>query len=153
VARITFPEAQAWAEPTKLSMTDLDTDLLNQVEAQVLGRIGYAYPVDVLSWVDVASTPALVRNVIAMLYMSWYYDRQYSEDEGNLSDYARRLAAMAEMIIQGIIAGTIDLPEVPGTIGASGGPGFYPTDASTASEPTAADMSLGPEAFSMGTRF
>lgn len=141
---ITVAEAQAWGEPTKITLDSLDSPLLEQIQTAVLGRLSSAH--DTSSWISPATTPQLVRSVIAMLYMSWYYHRAYSEDEGD-NQYAERLASNAQALITGLVEGTLDLP---GVTTDAGQPSFYPNDASSALEPTFDDRSLGPAAFSMG---
>jgi len=148
MARITLPEAQAWAEPTKLTLASLDTELLAHIEEEVLRRVGVV--VDTTTWVDSTTTPKIVKTAISKLYVSFLYDRQYSEDIESNSNWARRLADNAEMLITGIVDGTI---EIPGTTGDAGQPLFYPTDISSNTDPTFDDPSLGPAKFSMGMVF
>jgi len=147
---ITVQQAQAWAEQSKLALGSLDLELEDQVATQVLGRVAQAY--DVSSWTDDTTTPDIVRSAIAMTYVSWFYSRQYSEDEPNTNEYAIRLLAMAEDLIAGIITGAIEVPEEPIQTDL-GEAAFYPTDASSAMEPTLDDSSLGGPVFSMGTVF
>lgn len=147
MARITLAEAQAWGEPTKLPLPSLDISLVAQVEEQVIARLSSAYTT--ITWIDAVTTPRLVRSVIAMFYMSWLYDRAYSEDN-ELNAWAARLAQMANDLLTEIIEGTIDIPDVPGSGDSLSGPVFYPTDASTAGTASADDWSQGPESFNMG---
>lgn len=154
MARIDVTEAQAWAESSKLTIT-LDTALLTMVEAMVLGELNRAYDVTTVQslWVNSSTTPQLVRNLIAMRYVSLYYDRQYSEDEGR-NPWARRLDQMANDLMESIATGAIDIPEVAGVTGIARAPRFYPTDASTAEAgATSEDPAAGPNAFSMNTAF
>lgn len=146
--RVSIAEVQAWLEPTKATLDVLDTDWLPQLETQVLARIAAAY--DVSTWVSVGSTPQVVRSVIAMKYAAWFYRRQYSEEGGD-NQYADLLDAAAEALILGIINGTTTIVEVPVDTATAGEPLFYPTDASSAVEPTADDLSLGSAKFSLGT--
>lgn len=150
MSRITQAEAQGWAETTKLPIT-LDTNLLDQIEEEVIARLRSVY--DTSGWTTSATTPRLVRTAIAKLYVSWLYNRVYSEDEGVTNDFAQRLAANSEMIVSGLLDGTIELPAPDVSLISGGGPGFYPTDASSAMAPTTDDPSLGPARFSMGTVF
>jgi hypothetical protein len=153
MAHVQIEEVQGWLEPTKLTLSSLDTQRETQIAAQVLARVVSAYPTQVAGWTDHASTPTLIRSVIAMMYAGWHYDVTYSENPEENS-FADRLRAAAEDLIAGIISGAIDLIEVPGspTIGE---PVFYPTDASSAPGvyPTADDPSAGPARFSMGKIF
>jgi hypothetical protein len=148
MSRITVLQARAWGEQTKLDIGELDTDLLAHLEGEILARISNV--VDTSTWVDELTTPALVQTIITKMYVSWLYDRQYSEDLDQGNAYAARLMLNAETLIEGIIDGTI---VIPGTDTDAGLPAFYPNDASSAQEPTDADPSLGPNKFSMGTTF
>jgi hypothetical protein len=149
MAHIMPEEARAWAEGSKLSVTALDIDLESQISEEVLRRLDSGF--DVTGWTSETTTPNLVRVIIAKMYIAWLYDRQYSEDIEAGSNYADRLKANAELLMAGLLDGTIELPGVDA--GTSGTAVFYPTDASSALEPTSDDLSLGPAAFSMGMRF
>jgi hypothetical protein len=148
MARIQKEDAQGWVESTKLPLSSLDIALLTQIEGEVLARLATAY--DTSTWLDQTSTPLVVRVIIAKTYVAWIYDRQYSENQTGGNDYAAMLRTNAEMLIVGLVNGTIDIPGVnpTGSI-----PSFYPNDASSAQDPTPDDTSLGPAAFSMGKVF
>lgn len=149
MARITLADAQGWAENTKLPLPSLDVSLLGQIETEVLSRVGSA--TSTTTWIDELSTPSLIKVIIAKTYVAWIYDRAYSENQTDGNEYAAMLRANAELLIAGILDGTIDIPgaEVSG----SGSPAYYPNDASSALEPTPDDPSLGPAKFSMGKMF
>jgi len=149
MARITVHQAQAWSEKTKLPITDLDTDLLTQVENQVLGMLAGGF--DTSTWLDSSTTPPIVQQILSMLYVSWFYNRQYSEDQEHVNVYATLLRAEAESLIQGLLDGSITMPGQPESTESA--PTFYPTDASSAQQPTFDDMSLGDASFSMGRLF
>lgn len=151
MARISVAEAQAWAEGSKLTIASLDTYLLAHVEAMVLAELNRAYNVTTVQsfWVDAATTPQLVRTLIAIKYVSLYYDRQYSEDEAR-NPWARRLDGMYADLLESISTGMVDIPEIAGVTGVARAPLFYPTDASTAEAgPTTQDPSAGPLLFNM----
>jgi hypothetical protein len=155
VARVTVRELNAWVERTKMNFsTPLpqdQSDLLEQIEEEVLARINTsAY--DTTTWIDETSTPRLVRVAIAKKFVAWAYRRQYSEDLGdNDASYAAQIEANADTIINGIVDGSIEIPSEPATN--AGSPVFYPTDESSASDPTWDDPSLGPAKFSMNQVF
>jgi hypothetical protein len=154
MARITLAEAQAWVEATKFTITSItnppNSDMLTQLEEEVLARVGSTY--DTSTWVDANTTPRLIRVAIAKLFVAWAYRRQYSESMGDVdAQYAFQLESNAELIISGVVNGTIELPGLPGQ--ATNSPAFYPTDASSSMEPTFDDPSLGPARFSMGQIF
>jgi hypothetical protein len=152
---ISLSDAQAWLETTKANLTSLDSSLEQQVTTEILAKLA-----DTLSdptfgtptWVDRNTTPEIVRQVIAMYYAGWFYDRQYSEvlaSEGN--SYGLLLRTQADLIIAGIISSSIliteILPNLPQTA-----PVFYPTDASSTLDAQMAnsnpdDKSIGPSYF------
>lgn len=153
MARVTQLAVKAWTENTKMGnaagVVSLDTELLAQLEEEVIARLnGAGY--NTSTWLDSNTTPTIVRTAIAKLYVSWLIDRQYSEDE-DLNAYAGRLAANAEQVIEGLVAGTLTIPGSPD--GEVGQPSFYPNDDSSAATPTWEDTSLGPAKFSMGQVF
>lgn len=107
---------------------------------------------DTSSWVDETSTPKIVRVIIAKMYASWHIDKTYSENQDEGNDYAARLLANANMLLAGLVSGLFEIPEVPSPEN-PGTASFYPTDASSAMEPTFEDPSLGPARFSLGKVF
>jgi len=153
MARISVAEAQAWVEGTKFTFenpfNDQNLALLAEIEEEILARVLPAYP-NQSTWTNETTTPKLIRVAIAKMFVAWAYRRQYSESlgEGDAA-YAASLEANATIIIQGLVDGSIDVPGVTSNIG----PVFYPTDASSAMEPTRDDPSLGPAKFSMGMVF
>lgn len=152
MSRITVQDAQGWVQTSKFTIGALDTNLLDQLEAEVLGRLGSTYDTSV--WIDTTTTPRLVRTAIAKLYVCYLYMKAYSEDEDGTPTYAFRLQQNAEMLISGINDGTIELPDADPISPGAGQPEFYPNDVSSSYEPgTWGDDSLGPNSFSMGKVF
>jgi hypothetical protein len=147
---ITLQEANAWIEPTKLTLSDIETELESQVTSQIFARLLGTF--DTASWVNVGSTPKIVRTVIAMYYVSWIYDRAYSDDADS-NAYAERLRAYADATLIGLAAGSIELEELPDANAGISSPTFFPNDASSAQEPTSLNPSDGPPSFTMGTVF
>lgn len=125
MALITVDEASAWGEKTKLAaaLATLDTALLTQLEAEVLGNI--ASVADTSTWVSSATTPTLVKTIIAKMYVAWIIDRQYSEDT-DLNAYATLLRQSASALMTGILESAIDIPGV--IVTGDGLPGVYPND-------------------------
>lgn len=149
MTRIDVDDVKAWVETTKLDPQDLNLIHLDQLETEVLARIGTVY--NTSGWVDKPSTPRLIQVIIAKMYACWLYRKAYSENQSEGNAYAEMLAANAEMLIAGLIDGTIELPEVPGD--SSQVASFYPTDYSSSLMPTREDPSLGPAKFSLGKVF
>lgn len=150
MARVTQREIQGWLELTKLNLAALNTDLLLQLEEEVLVQLSSVY--DTSTWVDEVTTPRIVRVIIAKMYASWYIDKAYSENQDEGNDYAARLSANANMLLAGLVSGLFEIPEVPSPSN-PGTASFYPTDASSAMEPTFDDPSLGGPWMSLGKAF
>lgn len=161
VERIEIADAQAWAESTKLTLGDFDASLIMQVENYVISKLEGGF--NPVTWVDPATTPEIVKQVIAMKYVSVIYDRTYSEDSDSTNPWAARLDMWAEDLIDGMLAGSI---AVDGYIATDNHPDpvGFPTDASSAPQPTHRNVQWSPNhiqgnpsdqppLFSMGMRF
>lgn len=149
MARISIDDVQAWVENSKIVPPSLDLDHVDQIETEILARLGGVYNTSL--WVDKATTPRLIQVIIAKTYTGWLYDKMYSENQSQPNIYSRMIKQNAEMLIDGILDGTIEIPGTPATT--EQGPTFYPNDISSAQEPTFEDPSLGPAKFSMGRIF
>lgn len=149
MARISIDDVQAWVENSKIVPPSLDLDHVDQIETEILARLGGVF--DTSLWVDKATTPRLIQVIIAKTYTGWLYDKMYSENQSQPNIYSRMIKQNAEMLIDGILDGTIEIPGTPATT--EQGPTFYPNDISSAQEPTFEDPSLGPAKFSMGRIF
>jgi hypothetical protein len=154
MARVTVEEVRALAERTKLTVQTLDTALLDSYEGEILARLGAQIDAATIAiWITPETTPTLIRTIIARKYFAWFYFRQYSEDVGTTENtYAEKLDASAEMLIAGILDGSIPIPG--STVNISGAT-FYPTDDSSAQDPrdVPEDPSVGPASFSMTTTY
>lgn len=148
MVRVELEDVKAWAEKTKLNIAELDGRLLDQIESQVLTRLDAGF--DVSTWLSPSTTPTVVKSAISMFYLAWVYDRQYSEEQRTLNEYAILLRANAESLMIGLLDGSIVIPNTPST---SSSPAFYPTDASSLVTPSADDWSTGDAKFSMGRVF
>lgn len=150
VARISLADANAWLEPTKLALSELDANLEAQITTQIFARLLGSF--DTSTWVNSNTTPAVVRSAIAMYYVAWTYDKFYSDD-AEANAYAALLRQYADLTLSGLIGGTIELEELPTANDGISKPSFFPTDASSANEPTADNPSDGGPSFTMGTVF
>lgn len=147
--RVRTAEIQAWLERTKLTLDAPDLELLSHIEEEVLVRVSSKY--DTSTWLTDTTTPNIIRTIISKIYASFHIDREYSENQDEGNDYAAKLMANAEMLILGIIEGTIEIPDESSSSAA--GASFYPTDASSAQTATSEDPSLGGPYFSLGRSF
>lgn len=154
MGRVTIEEVRALAERTKLTIATIDAELLSHYEEEIIDRLSAQIDAaTIATWTNADTTPKLVRTIISRKYFAWFYYRQYSEDDGTSENtYAKKLDASAEMLLTGILDGSIPIPGVTTDVSS---PTFYPTDASTATDPkdVPSDSSVGPAAFSMTTTF
>lgn len=102
---ISINEVQAWCEPTKLTLANIDAVLEESVVSQVFARIAPTY--DTSTWTGSISTPAPVLKILAMYYAAWYIDRTFSEDASVTNNYASLLRAEADNLLDGIIGGRV----------------------------------------------
>lgn len=128
---IDVSDVQPWLEKSKLRL-DHDDALEEEpfISEKLRSRLaGCGF--DVAGWIDKDSTPVLVRGIIGMLVAAQRYNAVYSEtDEESGNPYANKLQERADMLVEGICAGSIDLLDVdddPASSG-SGSVSFYPTD-------------------------
>jgi len=150
MANIDITDAQAWVEGTKLTLSSLDANLEPQVTSLIFAQLLGTF--NTVAWVNPASTPRIVRTIIAMHYVAWLYDRAYSDD-AEANAYAALLRQYADANLAGLIAGTIELSELPDANAGISSPSFFPTDLSSSQEPTDLNPSDGPPSFTMGTVF
>lgn len=154
MARVTVEQVRSYAERTKLTVTVLDTELLTDVEEEIIQRLSTQIDAaTITAWTGPDTTARIVRTIIARKYFALFYWRQYSEDIGtDENTYANKLDASAEMLIAGILDGSIP---VEGQTTDISSPTFYPTDTSSSLDPRdyPYDPSVGPAAFSMTMKF
>ena|GEM_PF-6344239 len=128
MAHVTVDEVQHWLDPDKLLIPEndpLDEDA--EIAPTVLARIAVAY--DVSAWDDVASTPAVVRKIIAMLIAANRYNKVYSETEDAGNRYANKLEGIAWNRVDWIVEGKLILFDALDVLIADfARPMFYPDD-------------------------
>lgn len=129
MAHVTVVEVQTWLDPDKLAIPG--NDLLPEdaeIAPTVLGRLAVAY--DVTGWDDVATTPAVVRKIIAMLIAANRYNKIYSETDDSGNRYANKLEGIAWDRVNQIVNGQIVIFDAADAIiSDTSRPKFYPTDA------------------------
>lgn len=143
---VSLLELNAWTDGAKLEVGVIDAGLEESNAVEVFGQLSSVF--DSSTWLDETTTPQLIRKLLAMRYVGWYFLRTYSEDT-DISNYGMLLLAQADALLQGLLTGSIILPEVPVPLSNEQAT-FYPTDASSAQRPNCYDSSLGGPAFSMG---
>ena len=128
MAHVTIDEVQHWLDPDKLLIPEndpLDEDA--EIAPTVLARIAVAY--DVSAWDDVATTPAVVRKIIAMLIAANRYNKVYSETEDAGNRYANKLEGIAWNRVDWIVEGKLTLFDALDVLIADfARPKFYPDD-------------------------
>lgn len=158
-AHITASQVQVWLQSTKLTVGTLDAGLEAQVSSEILGRLTETYSAFVPLWVDATTTPAVVQQVMSMMYAGWLFDRSYSEvvsQEAGAS-YGLTLRNWAMSLLLSIINGSVSIAEIAPNQPAVA-PEFYPNDLSSTwdawrTNTDCNDLSLGPAKFGMGQVF
>jgi hypothetical protein len=133
----------SWLEGSKLNVeAPLDATIEGFVAARVLGALAQRY--DVATWTNDVSTPALVRQIMAMLYAAALYRRQYSEDLDTTPAWPVWLEQNATDTLTRISDGSIVLDDatIIEVITGLTSPVFYPTDISDTDDPRAFSMSM-----------
>lgn len=146
---IELSDAQAWIDQVgnKLPLASLDDALVSSLAEQLKGRLGQQYNVE--AWTNTNNTPALIKKILGMQYIGWHYQRVFANDTDNVSNYGARLLEEAEKLIVALTTGVLTVTDVlPVQLGT---PAFYPTNASSALDPTTDDPSLGGPVFALGT--
>ena len=146
---VTQREVQTWLERTRLTVQVVDPNLESTAFAICAG---YLNQHDSTLWVDAASTPLLVRKIIAMLVAAYVYMIQYGEDSD--STFGKTLESSAMELLGGLADGSIQLTDVNADRDPTSYPTFFPTDAATTlfeTDPT--DPGGAPRAFTMGKVF
>lgn len=158
-AHITTSQVQTWLESTKLTVTNLDTGLEAQVSGEVLGRLTETYAQFVSGWTDATNTPAIVQQVMAMMYAGWFYERSYAEVQADTAtrSYGETLKRWAMTLLADIIRGAVAITEIEPNQPAVA-PVFYPNDVSSTWDAVRAntdcnDQSLGPAKFTVDKVF
>lgn len=148
---VQLAEVQQWLELTKLQLNVIDAALADTAQTQVLSSLQNIYSTS--GWTDSDTTPALVRKIISLYIAGWSYARQYSEATAeNRNVYASWLCQRADMLLAGLIAGTLTLAEVPDS-STNNEPSFWPNDTTGAVQQyDSAGNAIGDE-FSEGIKF
>jgi hypothetical protein len=149
---VTTGEINAWLDSSKLEVSSVDPELEAAVTPLVFSQLARVY--DTTGWLNVASTPELVRKLIGMQMAAVLYRRAYSEQTTETPSWPEYLEELMANTVIGIIAGTIDLVDVPGLEGEATGPTFVPNATTGSSQQyDAAGSSVGLSAYSEDIKF
>ena len=152
-------DVQPWLNQTKFNVTSVDPTHEQTAVNTVFGKISQRY--DTSTWIDSATTPTLILNLLSMWVASVYLRRAASEEDG-LTTYADWLEMRADAICDKIVEGAIDIPgvEEDPLTSLGGSSVFFPTDAATqiwedSHEFDGSSFAEGaaPRAFTMDQRF
>lgn len=150
MTHIIVQDAQVYTDNTKLAIASLDADLESSVVTEIFAVLSSAYNTSI--WLDVSTTPKLVKKVLAMTYVGYYFKRTYSEEDLP-SSYGNQLLDDAARIAAGIVNGSLTLIDAVAPATNTSQPSFFPNDASSILQPTPNDRSLGGARFSMNKVF
>ena len=107
MARVTTAEVQAWLSGDRHVVTE--DDLNDQLEELVLTRCAESF--DVSTWTNAATTPELVRSVIACLTAAFFVRKVYADQDEDPA-YADKLERLAWTTLGQIETGKLTLQDV-----------------------------------------
>lgn len=128
MAHVTIAEVQGWLDPDRLAIPANDA-LIDDVQFSVPVLAKVAQVMDTSTWVDVSTTPPLIRKIISALIAANRYNRIYSEEEDAGNKYADKLEKMAWGWAQAIVDGKMVVFDNSGTeVLNNNDPAFHPRD-------------------------
>jgi hypothetical protein len=137
---------QQWLESTKLTITQIDPELEKSIWSMVWGQLAGSFGRDLANtWTNETNTPLLVQQIVSLMYASMFYRKEYAEvaaSETNAS-YDQHLATLAADLLDGIMTGALEMPEV--TVDSVGEhPAFWPNDKADNDCGVVSDQLYGP---------
>jgi hypothetical protein len=139
--RVTLDEIQQWLSNSKYPIEEVDEALEETGRTLVFSALQNTF--DTSTWVDATTTPALVRKIISLWIASMEWARGYAEDDTGGSTYFTFLQDLYNSLLAGVIAGGVELIEVPGESSDTLSIDFYPTDTEDWDEDNWARFSIG----------
>lgn len=133
MARVTPDDIQVYLDEDLFEIPENDTVPEEQTFAdQVFSRVSTAY--DVSTWVNTATTPGLIRRILAMLIAANRYNKQHSEDDDAGNRYAYKLENRAWELVNMVVSGQALLYDATLLVSDLIDPKFWPTDQTGASD-------------------
>lgn len=134
MARVTPDDVQVYLDDDLFPIPENDQFPEEQSYADmVFARLGQAY--DTTAWLNTASTPALVRRILAMLIAANRYNKKHAEDDDAGNKYAYKLENRAWDLVKLILEDQAVLYDATLLeIAELNDPRFWPTDATGASD-------------------
>ena len=129
VNRIELTDVALYADGHKLNIQTLDPDLEAALDG-VVAQLSTIYAVS--GWNSPANTPPIVRQLLGMYYVAWWYLRTYSNDASQ-NGYGLWLMERADGMLTSLLTKQlvlIGVPEAPGNEEqlAHNTASFYPND-------------------------
>lgn len=130
MAYTTTQKVQQWCQASKYTVDTIPDEFVEEAVDTCFSRLGRRY--DTTPWLNEATTPSLVLNLITMLVASYVLRKAFAEDEG-AHEYPDWLEGRVLTMLEGISDGLL---EIPGTdpdpeSAVEGVPAFFPTDDAT----------------------
>lgn len=129
---VSTEKIQAWLEESKFPVISVNPVFEETAVNLIFAELAQRY--DTTTWISTATTPPIVLNVIAMQIAAFEYRAAVSQEDG-ADSYADELEVRLNKVVCAIASGALPLPDsfpIDSTSSIGGGPGFFPTDASTA---------------------
>lgn len=110
MALVGIEEVQSWLTETRLLLSH-DDDLDEEANVSELVRSRLAHTFDVTTWTTIATTPTLVRKVIAAKVAALRYQKHYADQADELP-FADKIMEWADTTLEGIAEGKLKLLDV-----------------------------------------
>lgn len=127
-----FTDANSHLDASKIAFAD-DNDALDEAtsaDRYIRSFLYDAFGTAVDDWVDPEDTPEIIREAASLLMAAQLYAKRYSENTVEVTGYAEFLNNKANLILQGVKDGSIELSDSPGIVSglAWSNASFWPND-------------------------
>lgn len=131
-AHVTYLEVQGWLDKDREPIPENDP-LSDDAQFATIVLAKISQVMETSTWVDVSTTPPVVRKIISALIAANRYNRIYAEEEDAGNKYANKLENRAWDWVQQIVDGKMVVLDNSGNpILNINDPTYYPTDATGA---------------------
>lgn len=122
---LTAKDVQSWLQASKYHIASVDTGLEAAAVTYTFGELAQRYGTS--SWVNAATTPDIVKIILAMQVASYELRRAAGEEDGRTT-YADYLDSRSSKLVDAIVSGAIILDgQNVNTNSLGAGPAFYPS--------------------------
>lgn len=104
----------AWTDKDRYNLTTIDGQLESQIAAQVIQRASQAF--DTHSWSNSATTPMIIKSIIAMIYVGRSYQAKTLDNINGIDNYGTKLVEDGYRFLEAVVAGELQLFDEDGNL-------------------------------------